>query len=162
MKIYIFRHAQKAHDFSINPDLTEEGHGQALRLLDRVLQGDVPTPTQLWTSPRKRAQNTFRPLAQHLKKSLQLDEDLLEQKNDETLSAFRERVQNVLNHALQLPEEVIFICSHYDWVIEAMQLVPSDTDLGASEFSHWQPCQYVGFEVREKLFHLLESKRIPL
>ena len=78
MKIYIFRHAQKALDFSGDPDLTPEGHAQASKLLDRVLKEELSAPTQLWVSPKKRTHSTFRPLSQHYKLPLQSQEALLE------------------------------------------------------------------------------------
>ena len=163
MKIYIFRHAQKALDFSGDPDLTAEGHAQASKLLDRVLKSELPTPTQLWVSPRKRTRSTFRPLSQYLKLTLIDQEALLEQHGGETLSEFRGRIQNLLEKATELKNETIFMCSHYDWVIEAMAVIPADTDLTKDEFSHWSPCQYAAFHVNaEGVFEHLELKRISL
>jgi hypothetical protein len=55
------------------------------------------------------------------------------------------------------------MCSHYDWVIEAMAVIPADTDLTKDEFSHWTPCQYAAFHVNpEGVFEHLELKRISL
>lgn len=154
-------------DFSGDPDLTPEGHGQALRLLDRVLKKDIPTPTALWVSPKKRAQSTFRPLAQHFDLPLQIKEPLLEQTADETLQGFRERIEVFLNAILNLqtfqPNDVLYICTHYDWMVESMPLIPCSQDLTMSEFSHWSPCQYVAFSVQQPgLCDFIELKRIQL
>ncbi len=163
MKIYVFRHAQKAMDFSGDPDLTTEGHAQASRLLDKVLKEELPRPTELWVSPKKRTHSTFRPLAQHLGLPLVVQEGLLEQKSDESLSEFRLRVTRTLEAAATRKDAVIFLCSHYDWVVEAMAVAPSDTDLSGSEFSHWNPAQHVGFQVtQEGIFEFIELKRISL
>lgn len=163
MKIYFFRHAQKAMDFSGDPDLTPEGHFQASKIVDKVLKNELPSPTELWVSPKKRAASTLRPLAAQLKMHLQLDESLLEQRSDETIKDFRSRIEQVLQRAQEKKSGVIFICSHFDWVVEAMTLLPSDTDLTNSEFSHWSPAQYAGFEIsNDGLFHFLELKRIAL
>lgn len=163
MKIYVFRHAQKASDFSGDPDLTPEGHAQASRLLDKVLKEEIPRPTELWVSPKKRTHSTFRPLAQHLGLPLLTQEALLEQKSDETMSDFRNRVQNLLNSLSSKEDAVLFLCSHYDWVVEAMLLAPADKDLSGVEFSHWSPCQYVGFQINsEGVFEFIELKRVSL
>ncbi|WP_413557866.1 phosphoglycerate mutase family protein [Bdellovibrio sp. HCB209] len=161
MKIYIFRHAQKAMDFSGDPDLTAEGHGQASTLLDKVLKNELPAPTHLWVSPRKRTHSTFRPLAEHFKIPLTNQEDLLEQQGDESLQTFRKRIGKLLEQACESKNEVIFMCSHYDWVIEAMSIIPSETDLSEDHFHHWTPCQCVGFEIeKDGMYKFLEIRRM--
>jgi phosphohistidine phosphatase SixA len=161
MKIYIFRHAQKAMDFSGDPDLTTDGHNQASTLLDLVLKKEIAQPTQLWVSPRKRTHSTFRPLSEQFKLPLTNQEDLLEQHGDESLQIFRRRISNTLEKASEAKNEVIFMCSHYDWVIEAMTLIPSETDLTEDRFQHWTPCQCVGFEVQsDGMYKFIELKRI--
>ncbi len=162
MKIYLFRHAQKAMDFSSDPDLTAEGHHQAQKLVDKVLKNELPQPTTLWVSPKKRTCATFRPLAQHFGLHLELEETLIEQKNSETQSQFSQRVRNLCERATCMTDGVLFICTHYDWVVEAIQTLPSDIiDSSSRDFSHWSPCQYVGFEVSPQgLFKFIEVKRI--
>lgn len=163
MKIYIFRHAQKAVDFSGDPDLTPEGYAQANRLLEKVLKNELPKPTQLWVSPRKRTHSTFRPLAQELNLPLLTQEALLEQMSDETLTDFRKRVLNLLEGASTKSDDVIFLCSHYDWVVEALAVIPTDTDFSDSEYSHWTPAQHMGFEIgNDGIFKFIELKRISL
>lgn len=161
MIIYVFRHAQKATDFSSNPDLTEAGHRQAQELLKKVTSKQLPIPDALWTSPKIRAQNTFIPLSHHLSLDLVKHEGLYEQSPDEDLSQFRQRVRKVLESAANSGKEVLFICSHYDWVVEAMNIIPADKDLSGDDFHHWSPCQHVGFRVLDDgLFEFIELKRI--
>lgn len=164
MNLYLFRHAQKAMDFSGDPDLTPEGHAQASKLLDKVLKKDLLTPTELWVSPKKRTQSTFRPLSQHFGLELQGQEALFEQMSDENLTHFRARIQRTFElMAQKKSNDVIYLCSHYDWVVEAMAIAPCDTDLTTSEYSHWSPCQYIHFDVRpDGVFELKEFKRITL
>ncbi len=163
MKIYLFRHAQKAMDFSGDPDLTIEGHAQASKVLDKVIKNELPTPTHLWVSPKKRTFSTFKPLSQHFNIPVEVHENLLEQHSDESLEEFRLRIEKTLTNSLTSSDQVLFICTHYDWVAEAMNVLPCDTDLSGSEFAHWNPCQHVGFEVTaEGLFQLIELKRIQL
>lgn len=161
MKIYIFRHAQKAMDFSGDPDLTVEGHAQAQKVLEMIRQNQIPRPTELWVSPKKRTHSTFRPLSLEFQLPLKTCETLLEQHGNESIGEFRKRIEQVLEVAKIDHQSVIFICSHYDWVLEAMSVIPCDTDLTTPEYSHWSPCQYVGFNVSESgLFEFIELKRI--
>ncbi|WII73823.1 phosphoglycerate mutase family protein [Bdellovibrio sp. 22V] len=163
MKIYLFRHAQKAMDFSGDPDLTPEGHAQASKLLDKVLKNELPTPTELWVSPKKRTHSTFRPLSQYFKLPMQIHESLLEQQPDETISHFQKRIDALFEEAAQKKNAVVFFCSHYDVVLEAMNVITSDKDLSDSEFSHWSPCQYIGFETDgQGLYEFIEFKRVQL
>lgn len=164
MKLYLFRHAQKAMDFSGDPDLTAEGHAQASKLLDKVIKNEMAVPTELWVSPKKRTQSTFRPLSKHYGLELQGQEALYEQQSDENLTQFHARIRRLLETVAQKKgEDVIYACTHYDWVVEAMALVDSDKDLNTSEFNHWSPCQYIQFHVNEDgLFEFVEFKRISL
>lgn len=160
MILYIFRHAQKAMDFNADPDLTPNGHGQAAQILKKVTQGELPQPTRLWSSPKKRAQSTFRPLAHHLQIPLELREELTEQISGETISEFRQRIQKTLQGLGALENDVVFLVSHYDWVSEAMTLVSCEDDLSGADFSHWTPAQHVGFKCYDGAYQYLELKRI--
>lgn len=161
MKIYLFRHAQKAIDFSGDPDLTLDGHNQASKLLDKVLKNELPQPTELWVSPKKRTHSTFKPLSRHFGIPLTTQEALLEQQSEETLEQFRKRIENIFEKASKKKDSTIFLCTHYDWVVEAMTVIPCDTDLSTSEFMHWDSCQYVGWNKNsEGLFEFIELKRI--
>lgn len=164
MKLYLFRHAQKAMDFSGDPDLTPEGHAQASKLLDKVIKNELAVPTELWVSPKKRTRNTFKALSQYFGLELQGHEALYEQQGDENLTQFRARIQHLFEFiAERKTDDVIYACTHYDWVVEAMSVIPCDKDLSGAEFTHWSPCQYIHFDVRKDgLFEFVELKRILL
>ncbi len=166
MKIYIFRHAQKEFSFSNDPELSAEGHSQASQLLTQILNKNLPTPTELWASPKKRAHSTLSPLAKHLCLSIKTSKALNEHQSRESTQDFHSRIEEVLHSVstpakTDSPDQIIFMCSHYDWLLEAMNLIESNTDLSQSKFTHWEPCQYVGFEVDEKgVFNFLELSTI--
>lgn len=161
MKIYLFRHAQKAMDFSGDPDLTSDGFAQANKLLDRILKNEMPQPTSLWVSPKKRTHSTFREVSRALELPLQIHEELSEQKAEETLQDFRKRIQHLFEAASRQNAEVVFMCSHYDLVVEAMTVLPCDKDLQTAEFAQWAPCQFIGLETSsDGIFKFLEFKRI--
>lgn len=149
MKIYIFRHAQKEIDFTANPDLNQQGHAQAEVLLQKVLKNELPCPTQLWVSPKRRTQSTFGPLAEHLKLKLKIHEGLLEQVAAENISDFHKRIKGLIEEMTATPHEIIFMCTHYDWLIEVLNILPSDQDFSESKFSHWSSGQHIGFELDE-------------
>lgn len=163
MKVYLFRHAQKSVDFSGDPRLTPQGLRQAERLAELVAEKRLPTPTQLYTSPRLRAQETFKSLAERLQLSSQIDERLLEQDSIESSQDFVKKIRAFFDSLNYQKNAVIFICSHYDVVAEALNLLPADSDFSDNQYSHWAPCQYAGFDLDEDgLYHFLEFNKVPL
>lgn len=163
MKVYLFRHAQKVADFSGDPNLTTQGFLQAERLAAFVAEKRLPTPTQLYSSPRIRAQNTFKALANQARLEIQIDDRLLEQDSNESTQVFWDKIRSFFESLEYQKNEIIYVCSHYDVVAEALQLLPSDTDFSDSLYSQWAPCQYAGFDVSaDGLYHFLEFNRVPL
>lgn len=161
MKIYIFRHAQKNRDFSENPDLTESGHQQAHKILELVQRNKLPPPEEIWVSPKRRTHSTMRPLADSLKLNLDIHEFLEEQQGHETIDQFRARIQGTLDQLLKTQSRTVYLCTHYDWLVEAMPLIPSDKDLLDYEFQQWSPAQHIGFELTtEGIYNFIELKRI--
>ena len=160
MKLYLFRHAEKASHFHPNPGLSVAGLQQAVRLMEKVQNSEMPRPSQLWASPKKRAQESFEPLATFLELPLKTVEALDERVHDEDRSFFRARIQKFL-HALEKEEGVIYICTHSDWLEEALTMIPSEKDL-ANAHPHWHPLQYLGLQAREGLYDVLDYKRIPV
>lgn len=163
MKVYLFRHAQKSIDFSGDPDLTPQGVQQSESLARWVLDKKLPQPTQLFASPRVRAQNTFKPLSKSLNLAIEIDERLLEQQATENTSDFLSKIRSFIGSLTYQKNEVIFICSHYDVVADALNLLPADTDFSDDQYSQWAPCQFAGFEVlHDGLYKFIEFNRIPI
>ena len=76
---------------------------------------------------------------------------------------FRARVQKFLNFLDSKsikPEhrhEVHFICTHYDWIEEAMTLIQCDKNLNSFEYASWSPAQYLVFELQDQTWHLSQK-----
>lgn len=160
MKLYLFRHAEKASHFHPNPGLSAGGSQQALKLLEKVQNSEMPRPTRLWASPKKRAQESLQPLATFMELPLESLNILDERTHDEDRGAFRARIQKFLN-SLEKAEGVIYICSHSDWIEEALTMIPSEKDL-PNAHPHWHPLQYLALQKRDDLYDVLDYKRIPL
>ncbi len=163
MKIYIFRHAQKKRDLTVNPDLTDSGHAQAKKILEAVERQKLPTPDAIWVSPKCRTHSTMRPVSEKLNIPLDIHDHLEEQQSHESIDQFRSRIQAVLEKLPQHPHKTVFMCTHYDWLAEAMPLIPSDKDLLDYDFQQWAPAQHIGFELNsDGIFQFIELKRIDL
>lgn len=161
MKIYLFRHAEKASLFHPNPGLSQGGERQAQRLAERVRASEMPRPTQLWVSPKKRAQLSFQPLAEQYELRLDIKEALDEKRNDENRESFRARIGE-LCRGLAGQEGIIYVCTHIDWLEESMDFFSGERSWESEIPSHWSPLQYLALQEREGLFDFIEQKRIPL
>lgn len=169
MLVYIFRHGdrnqQSLMDFSVEdtrgppgslhavdaePDLSAMGRNQADYLRTWVERGTLPKPSRLWVSPKRRAQNTFLPLSQAQQIPLEIIKELDERSSRENMKDFRERVIRCLQKAAHtaLQKEVLFLCSHYDWLEDAITWIPSSEDLAMDGNPLWAPGAYVGFEIQ--------------
>lgn len=149
MKFVLFRHAHKGILPFEDPDLSPQGHLQAEQISRDVSAGKIPAPTRLLVSPKRRAGQTFLPVAQERGLPLTVQSALDQHLSGETTSEFRDRIRIFINSltAQFSGADVIYACTHYDWIEEAMSLIPSDRDLNTFEFSHWSPTQYLVFEV---------------
>jgi broad specificity phosphatase PhoE len=161
MKIYLFRHAEKASPFHPNPGLSDQGQEQASRLWERVQNAELPRPHALWVSPKKRARQSFQVLAENLNLPLNVDEALDEKQNGESHAEFHDRVALVFDKAAG-EDGVIFLCTHMDWLEEAAAVIPGAEDFSRVFPPHWSPLEYVGLIRKDALFEIIEHKRIPL
>lgn len=159
MKLYLFRHAEKASLFHPDPQLSALGMQQATALLKKVQNSELPRPDQLWVSPRLRAQQSFQALAEGLNIPLQTHAELDEKFASENRHQFRERIDQVLLKA-QGQTGVLYVCSHYDWLEESLQLIPCTTDLMHEIHSHWSPLQYVALQYSNNIYSFIESKQV--
>ena len=161
MKFILFRHAQKGATPFEDPELTLKGFEQSVHILNLIKNNTLPIPTQLLVSPKRRTSQTLYPVAKEFGLSLTVAEDLDQQTTAEGSPDFRFRVNNFLNSLIEKSNEehVIFACTHYDWIEEAMTLINCDQDLNTFQFSHWAPAQYVAFEVTESTWlHIYKNK----
>lgn len=156
MQIFIFRHGEKENTFDLDPDLTSRGLQQAKQLANLVRGAKLPTPDVLITSPKVRTQRSFQELSKETQIKISTSDLLLERHNNESRTEFRKRVTDLLMSIQNSEAQCVFICSHYDWALESMIVIPSDRDLTSPEFMHWHPLQFVGFRVQNGIFHFLK------
>lgn len=147
----LFRHGDKqntGHD----PELSREGHEQAKRIAAKAKSGGLPKPTALYVSTKVRTRQTFEPLSQLLGVPLVIKAELTERVPGETAEKFRMRIQEFLVKIMLLHKEtdVVYFCSHFDWIDEFLTIIESDSDL--SRCTHWPPAQHMVFEKRDVWF----------
>ncbi len=159
MKVVLIRHAQKGITPYEDPSLTESGFLQAEFLCQLSKKNLLPNPTHAWVSPKTRTFQTLKPLCENLKIRPEITDSLDQRISNETSSDFRNRVSRFLQQfelrALEAPDEIHILCTHYDWIEEGMTLINSDKDLNSFEFSHWSPTQYVVFEIQDSIWKVI-------
>ncbi|MBK9322048.1 MAG: histidine phosphatase family protein [Bdellovibrionaceae bacterium] len=162
MKVYLFRHGQKDSVPLKDPDLTRGGHEQANRIAALITSGDFFRGTQFLTSPRLRAQRTLMPAAQLCQSQVQIVTDLDQREPFETSEFFRARIQKfVLSLEKKFSEkDIIYLCTHHDWIEESLSLIAADTDLLETRYWHWNPAQFMEFDILEGLWILRRFERI--
>lgn len=153
MKFVLFRHAQKGIMPFEDPELTPSGFEQSSNLLNLLNRNALPMPTKIEVSPKRRTSQTLLPIARKAGLTLQITHLLDQRKDDETGVEFRNRVHlyleqiNSLSISEKNVQDVIYACTHYDWLEEAMSLIHCNRDLTGFEFTHWAPTQHLIFEV---------------
>ncbi|AGH95872.1 histidine phosphatase family protein [Pseudobdellovibrio exovorus] len=159
MKCVLFRHAHKGIMPFEDPELSLQGFEQAARLMDEVTLSRLPIPTLLYVSPKRRTSQTLYPLSKMHHLNLQVCPELDQHSHSESLQEFRQRIQKWLDEVSATTDKnaVIFMCTHYDWIEEAMSLINCDRDLNTFEFSHWHPTQYVVFDIQDDLWKFVRK-----
>ena len=158
MKWVIFRHGEKQMQ-GFDPELTPRGHIQAKAIAEKVNSGKLPKPNALYVSTKRRTSQTFEPLALQCRLKTQIKAELTERVHGETPEKFRFRIQEFLVKLLLLHQdnEVIYLCTHYDWVEEFLTVIESDSDL--TRYTNFGAGQYILFEKKE-LWHLLKCEGV--
>lgn len=159
MFVTLFRHAERENTGLENPGLTARGFQQAQSLLKIIQANQLPAPQRLFVSPKIRTQQTFLPTANQLNLPLQILPELDERRNSETITKFVQRVQRFINLTSQdsFGPQSSFLCSHLDWIEEALLKIPCDVDLLQSRFQIWAPGQFIQFEVHDELWHFIKA-----
>jgi phosphohistidine phosphatase SixA len=162
MNIVIFRHAQKGMLPFENPALSPEGFRQAEALSALVQEHKLPTPTEMWVSEKIRTRQTMQNIANTVRRPVVEKIELDLRQENETQKMFNSRVGVLVDSLSESSKgnaiaECIYICTHYDWIEEAMSLIPSDTDLASYQFAHWGPAQFANFEVKGGLWKFIHK-----
>ncbi len=161
MKFVLVRHAQKGMTPIEDPELNPEGFHQAKVLNALAKQSEIPAPTHAWASPKIRTSQTLKPMCEEQKVEIKINELLDLRLKNETVADFHFRIQKFLDafekQSAKTMNQVHYVCTHYDWIEEAMTLIKSDKDLTSFEFSHWSPAQFVIFEVVDGSWTLIRK-----
>lgn len=158
-KIVLIRHAQKDFLPLENPILNDKGFLQAEKLCDLVKKNTLPQPTDLWCSDFIRTRQTLEKIANQYQLKPVVHTELNLRKSNESAADFRHRLEKLVRE-LSNPEpssanrvqKNIYLCTHFDVIEELMSLIPSDTDLSSSQYSHWSPAQFVVFKVIDQIW----------
>ncbi len=142
LEIVLFRHAVRNKFIEDEPQLSPYGLKQAHYLSEHRETLKLPKPTNIWVSPRLRAQQTMSPLSKVCGIALALKSDLDERKSNETMLDFRQRIDRLIK-GLSAQNGVIYLCSHLDWIEEAMSFFETDSDLLNQPGAHWSTAQFL-------------------
>lgn len=157
MQFVLFRHAEKSSVGAQNPGLSPRGLAQAQRITELTNEGQLPTPTRLLASPLLRAQQTLLPVAENFKKTLEIINDLNERQNSESHDQFRHRIQRFLRW-VETQTGLFYVCTHLDWLDEAMTLITADVNLNQDRYSHWAPAAHICFDINESGLWVVEKQ----
>lgn len=148
MRLVLLRHAEKAPLLTLSsPPLSAEGEKQAQKLLEFVRQGKLPPPHKICCSPKVRSRQTLQPLADEFDIENVEIAELDERRNNETYDQFRERVQKLLERA-ETFDKTTYLCTHLDWIEEALAIIPADSDLGS--YQNWGSGQFMVFQIEHR------------
>lgn len=156
MIFILLRHGHKSMEPPENPSLSAKGHEQSRKLLEMVQGKVIPPPTVCLFSNMIRTRETLHDLIENFKPKTELKNELNLRELNETSQVFRARVQKLVNYytyQASQPEnknQVVFACTHYDWVEEAMTVINCDKNLVSYEFAGWAPAQYIEFKITEE------------
>ena len=153
-QVVIFRHATRSMTADDDPSLNSVGLLQAKRLVELIEpRGPLPLPTALWTSPKLRARQTFLPLGESCSLEPIVDPLLDERQSFETREDLQNRIRETIGKVEASAGGCLYLCSHFDWLEEAMILLPSemsDFELALS----FAPAEYRIFEIKNGLWKL--------
>lgn len=153
MRVYLFRHAERENSGQADPPLTAHGRKQATAIGRLVASGEWDRPDRIWISPRRRTLETFAPAAASAGVSVQVLPELDERQSAESGAQFTLRVRRLLIETAQTPG-VTYLCTHLDWIEEAIIAIPSPEDLLATQHQIWSPAQHMIFDIEDGLWHL--------
>lgn len=166
MQLILFRHAHKGLTPAIDPELSEQGFRQAQKLIDVVDQRKIPAPTKSWVSEKIRTKQTVEPVCQKHKAPIEISDLLNLRGYEENAEQFRLRIKKMISLFNDLAStqtsSVHYLCTHYDWIEEAMIFIPATTDLTTYEYASWAPAQYLHFTISEGLWAVKSQGVCPL
>jgi broad specificity phosphatase PhoE len=159
MHLILIRHAERENTGVSNPPLNDSGRKQAANLHHHIQCGKLPTLQKLLSSPKLRATMTVQIAHEKSNIDLQILPELDERKTAESSEQFSKRVQSTLQK-ISLLNQNILLCSHLDWIEEALIHIPCDVDLLQDKYQTWGTASYMIFSITSDLWHLEKWGRI--
>ena len=155
MTIILLRHGTRNYGIGDSP-LNFEGMEEAVAL---AAEDHFSSVTQIYCSPKKRAQMTIQPLAEKLNLKIETFPQLDQQLSSESREDFLKRVTHSLSSITgNLPSDAVCIlCSHSDWLSTAVELMP--TQDGESQSLIFHCANYKTFSVKDGLWQLKSSPK---
>lgn len=163
MKIVLLRHATRSTTGLGDSPLTLLGLAQAEEFGTKAAtaRDHLLKPTHVIASPKQRARQTLEPLAEKSGIALKIDPRLDERHQNEPAQTFTHRMREILAEVEAIegqPEPVIYLCSHLDWLEQAVTEISTDlTELEAA--ASWQTCEYRIFNVEDGLWQFVRRGR---
>ena len=155
MIFVLIRHGHKSMSPPEDPSLSDTGFEQAHKLLEFVQKGVLPEPTICLFSDKIRTKQTLQEILDFYKPKQEAKTEISVRSQSETAAQFRQRVQKIINYytffATQSAhqKQVVYLCTHYDWIEESMTLIDCNITLNSYEFAAWAPAQFVQFEISD-------------
>ncbi len=161
VSLVLFRHAERNKFIEDEPQLSPFGLKQAQHLSMSLDNLGLENPNCLFTSPRHRAIQTFQPLASKFNLKSQIKNELDEKKEQESLSQFRIRIAGFINWIPSLNGQV-FLCSHLDWIEEALSLIESEEDLLKNPGVNWAPTQFLklDYDFKNEIWSFSKTNKV--
>ncbi len=159
MQVFFLRHAQKNSNIELDPGLSVVGHKQAQILTDQ-LKDKLTGHTQLWSSGKKRTEQTLMPLSLALQCPIKVVDELLERQNQEKQIDFSHRVGKWILQTTQVPPlcDQVVVCTHLDVLEEILNSLPMNVSIEDPRLPRfWPQAYYLSFELRDGLWHLMEQ-----
>ena len=160
MVILLFRHGHKTFSIDNDPPLSPKGFEQAHHLTQLIFDQKIPQATHCWVSEKIRTFQTLEKAIDQYQLTTYKKSDLNHREAGENSTQFRQRVQKFLHElgTRAKETEVHYICTHYDWIEEALSLIDCDKDLSSYEYASWSPGQYLVFDLIDQNIYKLLSK----
>ena len=156
MQLILFRHAHKGLTPAADPELSAPGFKQAEKLVELVVQSKIPAPTKSWVSEKIRTRQTLDPVCRKFQAAIEASDLLNLRAYSENAEQFRLRIKKMLAMMDSLSEknsnDIHYLCTHYDWIEDALVYINSTTDLTTYEYASWAPAQYIHFEISDGLW----------
>lgn len=160
MHLILLRHAEKDSAAGSDPGLSLRGAEQALSLSGLLVDKRWPKPTRLLASPKRRTQETVRPLADVLGLEIEVVGDLDERRPGENPSEMRQRLRRLVASFETERATCTVWCTHLDWIEEFRTLADSDKNLLESPYDHWSPSQFLVLHL-DDLWSVVAFGRAP-